>query len=347
MLNNDNSSDERRYNRISETVPNLDRISPDNWYDHRLGRRLRIDDIKRIYPQVIDFLGNTSFSIPLWLQEFIKTTRIHLIKDQRLLTRKEKTFGLISRTEANQTVDTIQEYAVELKVSLYNCRRKYDTLAAEQDASLPTRLLKPSKSETGEKQLTQLKPEQLKLDIKELKSYYQKLNSFGILSEIEPFDFESEEIQPEDRKFLSLYISDHKDKLTIYRPILEQIELFTDILNHKGLAFKKIKVNPDDGFTLLTDDNQDIILNQLSSGEQHQIILLYELIFKAKANDLVLIDEPEISLHIIWQEDFIKDIRRITEKRDVTVIVATHSPQIIDVHWDWTVDLEGSKIDKK
>ena len=37
-------------------------------------------------------------------------------------------------------------------------------------------------------------------------------------------------------------------------------------------------------------------LVRLSSGEQHELVLAYDLLFKVKEKSLVLIDEPELSL---------------------------------------------------
>ena len=81
-------------------------------------------------------------------------------------------------------------------------------------------------------------------------------------------------------------------------------------------------------------------MGDLSSGEQQEVVLLYELLFKVKAGTLVLIDEPELSLHVVWQKQFLDDLFKIIELQKITIVVATHSPQIINNHWDLTVDLE-------
>ena len=81
-------------------------------------------------------------------------------------------------------------------------------------------------------------------------------------------------------------------------------------------------------------------LSQLSSGEQHQVVLIYELIFNTKEHSIVLIDEPEISLHVVWQEQFLDDLKMITEMNKAKAIIATHSPQIIGDYWDLVIDLE-------
>ncbi|HEY0755776.1 MAG TPA: AAA family ATPase [Ktedonobacteraceae bacterium] len=70
-------------------------------------------------------------------------------------------------------------------------------------------------------------------------------------------------------------------------------------------------------------------------------LLFYELLFKASPGSLIMIDEPEISLHVVWQEHFLQDVQDITRLADVDVLIATHSPDIIDGHRDLVVELEG------
>jgi predicted ATP-binding protein involved in virulence len=70
-------------------------------------------------------------------------------------------------------------------------------------------------------------------------------------------------------------------------------------------------------------------------------VLLYELLFKTMPNALVLIDEPELSLHVAWQVEFLKDLTRVVKLAAFDVILATHSPQIINDRWDLAVELKG------
>lgn len=99
------------------------------------------------------------------------------------------------------------------------------------------------------------------------------------------------------------------------------------------------------------DENQkQLRLNQLSSGEKQEIVLFYDLIFGTQENILLMIDEPEISLHITWQKKFMDDLLRIIIYKGINVIVATHSPQIINNHWERQIDLGelyGEQLDKK
>ncbi|WP_369126777.1 AAA family ATPase [Bradyrhizobium canariense] len=57
-------------------------------------------------------------------------------------------------------------------------------------------------------------------------------------------------------------------------------------------------------------------------------MLIYDLLFKTKPNSLLLIDEPEISLHIAWQKHVLPDLKKIISLAPMDVILATHSPQL-------------------
>lgn len=138
----------------------------------------------------------------------------------------------------------------------------------------------------------------------------------------------------EDSKALLVYLNDLEEKLNVFNPILEKLDLFTTILNERRFTYKSISIDQSKGFTFKDHRDKDLTLEQLSSGEQHEVVLLYELIFNTRANSLVLIDEPEISLHITWQKEFLKDLLKIIELQQFQVIVATHSPSIINDRWD-------------
>ena len=47
---------------------------------------------------------------------------------------------------------------------------------------------------------------------------------------------------------------------------------------------------------------------------------------------LILIDEPELSLHIAWQEEFVPDLMAIAELSRLDFLLATHSPYIVGNH---------------
>lgn len=68
----------------------------------------------------------------------------------------------------------------------------------------------------------------------------------------------------------------------------------------------------------------------LSSGYVQKIRLLLTVAQEAQHNCLILIDEPEISLHVTWQAELPKLFRStISSLTKCAMVIATHSPVII------------------
>ncbi|HEY1354310.1 MAG TPA: hypothetical protein VGF67_32270 [Ktedonobacteraceae bacterium] len=96
-----------------------------------------------------------------------------------------------------------------------------------------------------------------------------------------------------------------------------------------------------DGFVFTAPRGTRLPLEKLSSGEQHELILFYELLFKTSPGSPIMIDEPEISLHVVWPEQFLQDAQDVTHLANIDVLIATQSPDIIDGQRDLVVELEG------
>ncbi|WP_195763482.1 ATP-binding protein [Duganella guangzhouensis] len=103
----------------------------------------------------------------------------------------------------------------------------------------------------------------------------------------------------------------------------DDLSLIHSLRNNPNQA-KKYKLG-------LRRSNHDSILpfDELSSGEQQIIFLLAKMISQAEAGALLLVDEPEISLHVAWQQALPTLFRIIARTFEVDILVATHSPIII------------------
>lgn len=68
---------------------------------------------------------------------------------------------------------------------------------------------------------------------------------------------------------------------------------------------------------------------ELSSGEKQLIILLAHIAFhkRNRNSSILIIDEPELSLHISWQELFVDALLKASP--NTQYILATHAPAII------------------
>jgi predicted ATPase len=73
-----------------------------------------------------------------------------------------------------------------------------------------------------------------------------------------------------------------------------------------------------------------IDLADASSGQQQMLCSLFGLQSELTSDSLVLIDEPELSLHPTWQMDFLDRLSKVLDQFEgCHVIVATHSPLIV------------------
>jgi len=80
-------------------------------------------------------------------------------------------------------------------------------------------------------------------------------------------------------------------------------------------------------------DGSNLDLSVLSSGEKQLILILLET-FLAKES-CILIDEPEISMHIDWQERLVDAMRQLNPS--VQIILTTHTPEMM-------VNIEDDRI---
>jgi len=79
-------------------------------------------------------------------------------------------------------------------------------------------------------------------------------------------------------------------------------------------------------------------VNLLSSGEQQLLLIFTYVAFDVGEGGLLIIDEPELSLHVQWQEGVLDAICNLAEK-DAQLVIATHSPILADKKRDCAVIL--------
>ncbi|TAW62310.1 AAA family ATPase [Rhizobium ruizarguesonis] len=73
----------------------------------------------------------------------------------------------------------------------------------------------------------------------------------------------------------------------------------------------------------------EIPLTEASSGQLTLIACLVFLAVSVRPGSIVLIDEPENSLHPLWQREYIERLLTLLNFREVTVIIATHAPILV------------------
>ena len=103
----------------------------------------------------------------------------------------------------------------------------------------------------------------------------------------------------------------------IEESILNMCELISEFIQPKYIGEL-------DGNLSIYHDDIEIDFKVLSSGEKQLLILLIKVFLAG--NSLVTLDEPELSLHIGWQQKLLDAMHRLNP--NAQLIVATHSPEI-------------------
>jgi len=109
--------------------------------------------------------------------------------------------------------------------------------------------------------------------------------------------------------------------------------------SHKEIAF-----GVDDRLVVRLDRDTESAVANLSSGEIQLVVILTHAAFSPEAEkaNVFIIDEPELSLHLRWQQLFVDAVRRLNP--NLQLILATHSPAIILDRDDHCVDVGGHRV---
>ncbi|AMD58701.1 hypothetical protein AWN88_11175 [Agrobacterium tumefaciens] len=219
---------------------------------------------------------------------------------------------------------TVRTYSSDLQNSIERLLAESATLSQSLDQTFPNRLLARMADEEAP-----LSESELRDRLSILDQQRARLAKVGLLDTAKDDTVISgTQFNDATRRILGEYVSDAEKKLNIYNDTLDRLELFLEIINSR-FQFKSISVSRVDGFFFTDIKGRHLTPENLSSGEQHELVLIYELLFRTKKDTLILIDEPEISLHIAWQKRFIKDLRRIISLTNFDAFLSTHSPQLI------------------
>lgn len=144
------------------------------------------------------------------------------------------------------------------------------------------------------------------------------------------FDNPKEFVISKIKDFLD-YIREYNEDLTIKESnikLKDQINSIFDGLDLKT-KFKGISKDIKREVIFENDIRDNIKLDELSTGEQQLFIRALSLKLMDLKDSLILIDEPELSLHPNWQNHILRVYQNIANQGNNQLIVATHSPQII------------------
>lgn len=114
------------------------------------------------------------------------------------------------------------------------------------------------------------------------------------------------------------------------RSLFSDVNRYLDVINSFFQdSGKRVSYNKDGSLSVKLPSGVDGDVYYLSSGERQLFVLITALMFNDVDSqaEILIIDEPELSLHIKWQEAFVDSL--MIANPDAQLILATHSPSII------------------
>ncbi|WP_459501834.1 cell division ATP-binding protein FtsE [Bacillus sp. C1] len=142
---------------------------------------------------------------------------------------------------------------------------------------------------------------------------------------------------PYFRRQLGVIFQDFKllPKLTVY----ENVAFALEVIEEEPEAILE-RVTEVLGLVGL-EDRADALPGELSGGEQQRVAIARAIVNKPK---VVIADEPTGNLDIDTALDIMDIFKRINEKRDTTIIMATHNADIVNTIRHRVIAIEGGKI---
>jgi len=255
---------------------------------------------------------------------------IKFIKADRLFARGPKDLDDDDddddETEPKLMVERLSE---DLRAHIHEADRQYRRISTRLDSSLPSRLF------ADHDDLPEL--EELEARERALNAQTDRLTELGLLRQ-PPSSIDRNKLTEEQKKTFFIILNDREEKLATFTPIADKAQRLITSLKRK-LAPKTVRLDVENGYTVTTANGNPLPLRCLSSGEQHEFVLLHELLFDVQPGSLILIDEPELSLHVTWQVDVLPELLDIAKLANVDMVIATHSPYIVGDHHELLVSL--------
>ena len=316
-----------------------------------------IDNDTQIIYSPLDFIKH--FNNHFIVRDFIKR-KSHLTSDftfknkikvdsidtQRLLIDAEDTDStsyvpqpkgqrnmLIRSRSVPTTESSVNVLARKLKKQLGSALAAYANEAQTIDQAFTEKYFIKKKELSGNDSPPKLYLEETMSNFINMIDHQKELAQLGIINEysLQILPVNDQIDKKEDFIVLSIYIEGMLKKQEKFGDLFEKSSRFLFALNSL-FKDKVVTMSHTDGIEVKLKNNNSIKLplTSLSSGEQHLLVLFYELTFSLKTNDpkLFIIDEPEISLHTSWQRILIDLLIQSTDA-NCYFLIATHSPQIV------------------
>jgi ABC-type transport system involved in cytochrome c biogenesis ATPase subunit len=291
---------------------------PEDW----AGWSTRHERVVVADPEDVTWFTNPSPQ-PDWLTGLINDFTALFITDRRLVI-EDKNQPEQGRAPAESIRAAVSEYANDLRLRILSALSEYGERAQALDKAFPANVLEAMRRSDA----TEATVAEIFQTLEHLDRTRSELESVGLVQPDEPSPAMDAKLTPSEVAVIRTYAESALEKYGVLSPILRQVTSLTRFLNAR-YSGKRLRIDREQGFVVVLDDGSQLDPAELSSGEQQMLVLAYHIIFLAPPNTLVLIDEPELSLHVSWQSTLVDDLVEMGSTNSLSFLLATHSPTLI------------------
>jgi predicted ABC-type transport system involved in lysophospholipase L1 biosynthesis ATPase subunit len=250
---------------------------------------------------------------------------VRFVTDQRLVIYGDRSRPRPGRDRGEDVRAAVVEYAQDLRQQIGRELARYAAASQRQDREFP-QLVVQAMSAGEDINLSDVRA--LLDDVGRRRQALERVglleSDVGSVPQFQPESLELKNVGPVIKTFAEVTLR----KFDTLEPFRRRLQLFVDFLDQHFVE-KRAVTTDERGLMFELSGSETVRPSELSSGEQQMLVLAYQLLFETSPGTLLLVDEPELSLHVGWQSSFVDDISAMGQDRGLQFLLASHSPVLI------------------
>jgi ABC-type transport system involved in cytochrome c biogenesis ATPase subunit len=334
----------------TELPPWVRQIGTDRFRDMRYGEILSTEDLVHQLGRDAERRRGAP-ELKQEIQHVLEALDVYYLDANRLSTgiRANSRRWTASYRRRSERPDAIQHISDVIEEVLERTRSQSGRASERAEGSFPARVLQALRDPPSADRLS---PASLAERYAKLRDREEELRSLGLTDRaMDAIPAKDLTEQGPIAIVLDQMIAGIEKRFGTLERTAKQLTLFRDTINgmleDKSIHFESNEMwtaRRTGGLKVLDDSGRAIPLPALSSGEQHLIVMFGHILFASGLNDggLVLLDEPEISLHPQWQMAVTHALKKVAAINNCRMLLATHSPTMIGDDWSSEIALTRS-----
>jgi hypothetical protein len=274
---------------------------------------------------------------PSWFADFKEAFTVLHVTDQRLVVDVDPDRRRYGAEPPRSSHRAVVAASKDIAGRMLEIDSQYARASQARDRSFPREVISAMSNKT------QLSNENFQSLLSQVSAKREELRRVGLLDTEQTFDENFGVVgleRPDVRPVIATFLESTLFKLNVLDELSARLQTFKGFLDAR-FKTKRMELRRREGVRFVLPGGGEIAPEQLSSGEQQLFVLAYEILFRATRGTLLIVDEPEISLHVLWQDTLIDDLVALGSPSAVQYLMATHSPALLAFHPELERSLDG------